>query len=57
MVEYTETCNHILIRSVMSSLKEFIKYFMLDHCVSLTEAYSEPCQTSNMERFGKIVNG
>ena len=23
----------------------------------LTEAYSEPCQTSKMERFAKIVNG
>ena len=22
-----------------------------------TEAYSEPCQTSKMERFAKIVNG
>ena len=54
MVEYTETCNHILIRSVMSSLKEFIKYFMLDHCVSLTEAYGT---YGTMERFAKIVNG
>ena len=24
--------------------------------VSSSEAYSEPCQTSNMERFVKIVN-
>ena len=23
----------------------------------LTEGYSEPCQTSKMERFAKIVNG
>ena len=41
----------------MFSLKDFMKYLMLDHCVSLTEAYLEPCQTSRVERFVKIVNG
>ena len=25
--------------------------------IYISEAYSEPCQTSKMELFGKIVNG
>ena len=27
------------------------------HCVSVCEAYLEPCQTSKMERFVKIITG
>ena len=29
----------------------------IDHHALNTEAYSEPCQSSKMERFAKIVNG
>ena len=29
----------------------------IDHHTLNTEAYSEPCQSSKMERFAKIVNG
>ena len=30
---------------------------MHEFLIRLAEAYSEPCQTSKMEHFAKIVNG
>lgn len=31
--------------------------FSLVVCFNLPEAYSEPCETSKMQRFAKVING
>ena len=52
--------SYILIRPFHSTFMQFekdIQLLILCKINTPPDVYSEPCQTSKMERFAKIVNG
>ena len=50
---------HIVSVTKFFTIKQIIEYLMVVLTMKCcnTEAYSEPCQTSKIERFAKVVNG
>ena len=39
------------------TLLQYLKYGNFEQMLRIVQAHSESCQTSNMERFTKTVNG